>query len=198
VAVEVTTDCSPEVSWISRDWISPPRVRLKKAIDWAWRWLNTLVRSVCITRCPMVVASQVCQTPRMPVTAATTTIPTTSHTSRTVSCWGSATSMISRSRNGWASPTIDDTTMMATTAARIQPCPAKRRATRRRLTGDSASWARSAGFTRTGPRPTIPKPTSLMVPSWSEPYPAGIARHSWALAGGWGFVPLGCVINQRR
>ena len=37
VAVVVITDCRPATSCISRDWMSPPRVRLKKAIDWAWR-----------------------------------------------------------------------------------------------------------------------------------------------------------------
>jgi hypothetical protein len=36
VAVEVSTDCRPATSRSSRDWISPPRVRLKKSSDWAW------------------------------------------------------------------------------------------------------------------------------------------------------------------
>jgi len=117
VAVVVTTDWRPATSWSSRDWISPPRVRLKKSIDWAWRWAKTLTRRACITRWPIPVASHVCHTPRTPVTAATATMPATSQASRTVSPPGRATSMISRSRNGCARPTTEATTMMPVTAA---------------------------------------------------------------------------------
>ena len=38
VAVEVTTDCMPPMSFISRDCTSPPLVRVKKPSDWRCRW----------------------------------------------------------------------------------------------------------------------------------------------------------------
>ena len=37
VAVEVTTDSMPPMSLVMRDWTSPVRVRVKKAIDWRCR-----------------------------------------------------------------------------------------------------------------------------------------------------------------
>ena len=38
VAVEVTTDCTPPMSLAIRDWISPVRVRVKKASERRCRW----------------------------------------------------------------------------------------------------------------------------------------------------------------
>ena len=52
VAVEVTTDSMPPMSLVMRDWTSPVRVRVKKAIDCRCRWAKTLVRSPCMTRWP--------------------------------------------------------------------------------------------------------------------------------------------------
>ena len=63
--------------------------------------------------------------------------------------------MISRSRNGWASPTTEATTMIAVTADSSGACPRNSPATRRRLTGDSASCALSAGLMRAGPRASM-------------------------------------------
>ena len=56
-------------------------------------------------------------------------------------------------RNGEARETAEDATMSATTRVIRARKGAKREPTRRQLTGDSASWARSAGSTRRGPRP---------------------------------------------
>ena len=38
VAVVVTTVCTPPMSLAMRDWISPVRVRVKKASESRWRW----------------------------------------------------------------------------------------------------------------------------------------------------------------
>ena len=38
VAVVVTTFCTPPMSFAMRDWISPVRVRVKKASESRWRW----------------------------------------------------------------------------------------------------------------------------------------------------------------
>src|ERR1035438_8747960 len=54
-AVEVTTDSIPPMSFWMRDWTSPVRVRVKNAIDCRCRWLNTLVRSPCMTCWPTLV-----------------------------------------------------------------------------------------------------------------------------------------------
>ena len=41
VAVDVTTDCTPATSLVSRLWISPVRVAVKNRIDICWRWPNS-------------------------------------------------------------------------------------------------------------------------------------------------------------
>ena len=120
VAVEVTTDCMPPTSFISRDCTSPPRVRVKKPSDWRCRWPKTAVRRPCMTRCPTVVESQVCTTPSTAVTAVTPTMPATARTSSRTSWRGSASSITSRIRNGVASATVDDATISATTTASCQ------------------------------------------------------------------------------
>ena len=81
VAVEVTTDSMPPMSLVMRDWTSPVRVRVKKAIDCRCRWPKTLVRSPCMTCWPTFVLIQVWITPRAEVTAATATMPITSQAS---------------------------------------------------------------------------------------------------------------------
>ena len=81
VAVEVTTDSIPPMSLVMRDWTSPVRVRVKKAIDWRCRWAKTLVRSPCMTCWPTLVLIQVWITPKAEVTAATATMPITSQAS---------------------------------------------------------------------------------------------------------------------
>ena len=64
VAVEVTTDSMPPMSLVMRDWTSPVRVRVKKAIDCRCRWPKTLVRSPCMTCWPTLVLIQVWITPK--------------------------------------------------------------------------------------------------------------------------------------
>ena len=131
VAVEVTTDCMPPMSLVIRDCTSPVRVRVKKPSERRWRWANTSVRSRCITCWPTRVEIQVWTTPSAAVTAATATIPTTSQTSSRTSRCGSATSMTSRSRNGEASPTTDDSTITAMTTTSAERWGANSRAMRR-------------------------------------------------------------------
>ena len=82
VAVEVTTDCMPPMSLVSRDCTSPPRVRVKKPSDWRCRWVNTAVRRPCMTRWPTVVDSHVWTTPNTAVTTVTASMPPTAHSSR--------------------------------------------------------------------------------------------------------------------
>ncbi len=77
VAVLVTTDCMALTSLVSRDWTSPPLVRVKKASDWRCRWEKTSVRRACMTRCPTRVEIQVCSTPKTEVATVTATIPPT-------------------------------------------------------------------------------------------------------------------------
>ena len=120
VAVDVTTDSMPPMSLVMRDWTSPVRVRVKNAIDWRCRWPKTLVRSVCMTCCPTLVLIQVWITPKMEVMAATPTMPSTSQTSNRRFLSGSALSITARSRNGEASPTMDEAAMMAVTIASCQ------------------------------------------------------------------------------
>ena len=120
VAVEVTTDSMPPMSLVMRDWTSPVRVRVKKAIDCRCRWAKTLVRSPCMTCWPTLVLIQVWITPKAEVTAATATMPTTSQASSRTFLSGRAVSMTARSRNGEASPTTEEATMMAVTIASCQ------------------------------------------------------------------------------
>ena len=131
VAVEVTTCCMPPMSLVIRDWTSPLRVRVKNPSDWRCRCSNTVVRSRCMTRCPMVVLIQVCTTPSTAVSAAMATMPATSHPSTRTSCRGSATSMTARSRKGWAIATTDDATMIAVTIVSASRCSEKSPAIRR-------------------------------------------------------------------
>ena len=77
VAVEVTTDCMLPMSLTTRDWISPPRVRVKKPIDWRCRWPKRSERSRCMTRWPTVVDCQVWTTP---IAEDATAMPTMSST----------------------------------------------------------------------------------------------------------------------
>ena len=88
VAVEVTTDCMPPMSFISRDWTSPPLVRVKKPSDWRCRWVKTAVRRPCMTRWPTVVDSQVWTTPKTAVSTVTASMPPTAHSSSGTSCRG--------------------------------------------------------------------------------------------------------------
>ena len=120
VAVEVTTDSMPPMSLVMRDWTSPVRVRVKKAIDCRCRCAKTLVRSPCMTCWPTFVLIQVWITPKAEVTAATATMPATSQTSSATFLSGRAVSMTARSRNGEASPTTEEATMMAVTIASCQ------------------------------------------------------------------------------
>ncbi len=115
VAVEVTTDSIPPMSFWIRDWTSPVRVRVKNAIDCRCRWLNTAVRSPCMTFWPTLVLIQVWITPRAEVTAATATMPMTSQVSSRRFFSGSALSMTARSRNGEARLTTEEAAMMAVT-----------------------------------------------------------------------------------
>ena len=115
VAVEVTTDCMPPMSFISRDCTSPPLVRVKKPSDWRCRCVKTAVRRPCMTRWPTVVDSHVWTTPNTAATTVTASMPATAHTSRRTSWRGSASSMIIRTRNGVASATVEDATIAATT-----------------------------------------------------------------------------------
>ena len=93
------------------------RVRVKKAIDCRCRCPNTLVRSPCMTCCPTFVEIQVCTTPNPEVMAATAIMASTSQASSCTFFSGSAVSMIARSRNGEASPTSEEATMIAVTTA---------------------------------------------------------------------------------
>jgi hypothetical protein len=145
VAVEVTTCSMPPMSLVMRDCTSPVRVRVKKPIDCRCRWANTSTRSRCMTRCPTVVEIQVCTTPRTALTAATATMPATSHTSRRRSDCGRATSITSRSRNGMAMPRTEVTTMSSTTTASCRRW-ARNRAPMRRSDTERA-WAFSAAET---------------------------------------------------
>ena len=117
VAVEVTTDSIPPMSLVIRDWTSPVRVRVKNAMDWRCRWAKTLVRSSCMTCWPTFVLIQVWITPKAEVTAATATMPITSQASSCRFRSGRAVSMTARSRNGEASPTSEEATMIAVTMA---------------------------------------------------------------------------------
>ncbi len=120
VAVEVTTDSMPPMSLVMRDCTSPVRVRVKKAIDCRCRWAKTLVRRPCMTCWPTLVLIQVWITPKAEVRAATATMPATSQTSSCTFLVGRAVSMTARSRNGEASPTMEEAMMMAVTIASCQ------------------------------------------------------------------------------
>ena len=155
VAVEVTTFCMPPMSLVIRDCTSPVRVRVKNAIDCRCRCANTSVRRPCITRWPIWVLIQVWKTPRTDVTAAMATMPAVSSTSRCRSWSGSATSMIPRSRNGEARPTIDEATMMATTPRTDQRYGVNSRAIRRSETSRACCFSAAVGLSgvRNRPRP---------------------------------------------
>jgi hypothetical protein len=150
VAVDVTTDSMPPMSLLIRDWTSPVRVRVKNAIDCRCRWAKTPVRSLCMTCWPTLVEIQVWTTPKAEVTAATATMAATSRTSSRTFRSGSAVSMTARSRNGDASPTMEEATMMAVTTASGQRWGMNSRPMRRSDT--SRAWARSAAVTVRDPR----------------------------------------------
>ena len=80
---------------------------------------------------PTLVLIQVWTTPNAEVIAATATMPITSQASSVRFCCGRAVSMTARSRNGDASPTIDEATMMAVTMASGQRYGANSRPMRR-------------------------------------------------------------------
>ena len=107
----------PPMSFISRDWTSPPLVRVKKPSDWRCRWLKTAVRRPCMTRWPTVVDSHVWTTPNTAVSTVTASMPPTAHSSRGTSCPGIASSMTRRIRNGVARETTEEATIRATTTA---------------------------------------------------------------------------------
>ena len=69
---------------------------------------------------PTLVLIQVWITPKAEVTAATATMPITSQASSCTFLAGRALSMTARSRNGEASPTMEEATMMAVTTASCQ------------------------------------------------------------------------------
>ena len=150
VAVEVTTDSMPPMSLVMRDWTSPVRVRVKKAIDCRCRWAKTLVRSPCMTCWPTLVLIQVWITPKAEVTAATAIMPATSQASSRRFLSGSAVSMTARSRNGEASAHEEEATMMAVTIAICQRYGANSRPIRRSDT--SRACAFSAAVTVAAPR----------------------------------------------
>ena len=164
VAVEVTTFCTPLMSLVSRDCTSPPRALVKKPTDWRCRRSNSPVRRSCITRWPTVVDSQVCTTPIIAVAAAMPTIAPTSHSSSATSCWGSASSIKRRTRNGWARPIAELATIRPTTTASRPLKGASRRAIRRSETGESASCRLSAR-TWFGSEPELRRPRPVMVRS---------------------------------
>ncbi len=120
VAVDVTTASMPPMSLVMRDWTSPVRVRVKNAMDWRCRWEKTLVRSPCMTCWPTLVLIHVWTTPKAEVMAATATMPITSQASSRTFFSGSAVSMTARSRNGAASPTMEEATMIAVTSPSCQ------------------------------------------------------------------------------
>ena len=120
VAVEVTTDSMPPTSLVIRDWTSPVRVRVKNATDCRCRWPKTLVRRPCMTCWPTFVLIQVWITPKAEVTAAMPTMPATSRISSRRFRSGRAVSITARSRNGEATPTMEEATMMAVTMASCQ------------------------------------------------------------------------------
>ena len=165
VAELVTTDCIPLMSLVSRDWTSPPRVRVKKPSDIRCRWPNSEVRRPCITCWPTWVASQVCTTPKTAVSTATPSIAPTSQRSRLTSCWGRATSMSCLVMNGVARPTTEVATMSTTTMASGSRWGRNSAAIRRRLTGCSSSWRTSAGSLRAPPRPG---PARVVGAAWEN------------------------------
>jgi DNA-binding MarR family transcriptional regulator len=156
VAVEVTTDCMPPTSFISRDCTSPPLVRVKKPSDWRCRWLKTAVRRPCMTCCPTVVDSQVCTTPSTAVTAETASMPATASSNSETSGRGSASSMTRRIRNGVARAIVDDATISRTTRPSCHRYGRNSAATRLQRTGERSSCARSAGSVRRPERPPPP------------------------------------------
>ena len=110
----------PPMSLVMRDCTSPLRVRVKKATDCRCRWPNTLVRSPCMTCWPTLVLIQVWITPKADVTAAMPIMPATSRISSRRFRSGRAVSITARSRNGEATPTMEEATMIAVTIAICQ------------------------------------------------------------------------------
>src|ERR1700733_6196823 len=161
VAVEVTTDSMPPMSLVMRDWTSPVRVRVKKAIDCRCRWPKTLVRSPCMICWPTLVLIQVWITPKAEGTAALPIMPATSKASSRTFLSGRATSMTARSRNGEATPTTEDAAMMAVTMASCQRYGGNSRPMRRKDT--SRACAFSAAVTVFGPRVRPPLLMSRFV-----------------------------------
>ncbi len=100
VAVLLTTLLRPLTSLTIRLCTSPPRLRMKKPRDCRCRWVNTLVRSVCMTRWPRVAEIQVWRMPSTWVNTAMAIMAPTHHSSTGMSWVGIATSTISRIRNG--------------------------------------------------------------------------------------------------
>ena len=99
---------------------------------------------------PTRVLIQVWTTPNAEVIAATATMPITSQASKVTFLCGRAVSMTARSRNGDASPTRDEATMMAVTMASGQRWGRNSRPMRPRDT--SRACAFSAAVTDVEPR----------------------------------------------
>src|SRR3984885_3434159 len=173
VAVEVTTDSMPPMSLVMRDWTSPVRVRVKKAIDCRCRWAKTPVRSPCMTCWPTLVLIQVWITPKAELMAAIPIMPATSRTSSRTFLSGRAVSMMARSRNGEATVTMEEAAMMTVTIAICQRYGVNSRPIRR--SDPSRACAFSAAVTVLGPRV---RPVLLM-----SRFVCGVAKNCSILLG---------------
>ena len=123
VAVDVTTLCTPPMSFAMRDCTSPVRVRVKKASESRCRCAYTDARRSCMTSWPMRLESQVCPTPMTPVTIGIATMPATSRSSWCVSIlspFANTPSSRSRSRNGGIIESAAVSAISASSHARLR------------------------------------------------------------------------------
>ncbi len=118
-SVEVTTVCTPPTSLVSRDWISPVRVSVKKRSDRCWRCSKRRSRRSRITRWPTRLARQVWISP--------TTPPTTGRATMT------AVRTPRRARSGPPPPAgnraVSKTTLMSNGLTTPTPAPTRTRTT---------------------------------------------------------------------
>jgi hypothetical protein len=116
VAVEVTTDSMPPMSLVMRDWTSPVRVRVKNATDCRCRWRRRPCAAVHDVLADLG-ADPGLDHPEGRGDGGDRDHAGTSQASSCTFLAGRAVSMTARSRNGEASPTMEEATMMAVTRA---------------------------------------------------------------------------------
>ena len=153
--VEVSTPCTPPTSLVSRLWISPVRVPVKKARGSRCRWSNSFTRSWRSTCWPTTLVSHVWARPRSaPVTAKPTINMARNHTRPSRGPPG-ANRPVSNTRlmsSGFTTPTAAPASTSTMVRATVRRCGANSGTMRRHVPGPALVRAMAADATAASAR----------------------------------------------